>query len=276
MESVESQIAEWRAYVANAPGVNGHDVDELEDHLRHQIAELNAAGLTADEGFLIAVKRLGDLDGLSREFAREHSGRLWKQLLLRGDDDEPARPSSGWFETLVFAVAAAVVVQVARLAAHFPEEEPTWLARNGSIFVLPFLAGYFARRRRLDTRRWMLTAAPFVLAALVVNLYPYRADSATEVLVALHLPVVLWFAVAYPYMGGTVRSHERRMDFVRFTGEWFIYYVLIALGGGVLMGLTAGILVPTGVDVDRIAEWVLPSGAAGGGLAGPRRRAGQP
>ena len=82
-------------------------------------------------------------------------------------------------------------------------------------------------------------------------------------LVALHLPVVLWFAVAYPYMGGTLRSHERRMDFVRFTGEWFIYYVLIALGGGVLMGLTAAILEPTGVDVDRVAEWVLPSGAAG-------------
>ena len=53
------------------------------------------------------------------------------------------------------------------------------------------------------------------------------------------------------------------MDFVRFTGEWFIYYVLIALGGGVLMGLTAAILEPTGVDVDRIAEWVIPSGAAG-------------
>jgi hypothetical protein len=42
-ESVESQIAEWRAYVAGAPGVNGHDVDELEDHLRHQIAELTSA-----------------------------------------------------------------------------------------------------------------------------------------------------------------------------------------------------------------------------------------
>jgi hypothetical protein len=263
MVSVESQIAEWRAYVAGAPGVNGHDIDELEDHLRHQIAELNAAGLTADEGFLIAVKRLGDVDGLSREFAREHSGRLWKQLVLR-DDDEPARTSSGWFEPLVFAVAAAVVVQVARLAAHFPEEEPTWLARNASLFVLPFLAAYFARQRQLDTPRWVLAAAPFVLAALVVNLYPYDADSATEALVALHLPVVLWFAVAYPYMGGTVRSHERRMDFVRFTGEWFIYYVLIALGGGVLMGLTAGILEPAGVDVERIAEWVLPSGAAGG------------
>jgi hypothetical protein len=39
--------------------------------------------------------------------------------------------------------------------------------------------------------------------------------------------------------------------------------VLIALGGGVLMALTAGIFEPTGVDVDRVAQWVLPTGAAG-------------
>src|SRR5688572_29977016 len=263
MESVESQIAEWRAYVADAPGVNGHDVDELEDHLRHQIAELNAAGLTADEAFLVAVKRMGDLDALSREFAREHSGRLWKQLILSGDD-EPERAAGGWLGTVVFAGVAAVVVQVARLAADFPDEEPNWLFRNGSLFVLPVLAGYFARRRQLNNAGWALAATPFLLAALVVNLFPYDADSATEALVALHLPVVLWFAVAYPYMGGTVHSHERRMDFVRFTGEWFIYYVLIALGGGVLMGLTAAILEPAGVDVERIAEWMLPSGAAAG------------
>src|ERR687894_3233970 len=97
MAAVESQIAAWRAYVAEAPGVNGRDVDELEDHLRHEIAELNSAGLADDEAFLVAVKRVGDVDTLSREFAREHSGRLWKQLVLRGDD-EPARATTGWIE----------------------------------------------------------------------------------------------------------------------------------------------------------------------------------
>ena len=98
----------------------------------------------------------------------------------------------------------------------------------------------------------------------MANLYPYDADSDTELLVALHLPVVLWFAVAFPYMRGTIRSHERRMDFVRFTGEWVIYYALIALGGGVLLGLTALILEPIGPDLaERVVEWVLPSGAAG-------------
>lgn len=262
MDSVDAHVAEWRAYVTKAPGVSAGDVDELEDHLRDQIAELNAAGLTADEAFLVAVKRMGDLDGISREFAREHSGRLWKQLVLRGDD-EPAQTFTGWVETLFFAVAAAVAVQIARLAAPLVAEDATWLVRNGSLFVLPILAGYFARRRQLDTRRWVLTAVPFVLGALVVNIYPYRPQSATELLVALHLPVVLWAAVAYPYMGGTLRSHERRMDFVRFTGEWFIYYVLIALGGGVLMALTAAILQPAGVDIGLVAVWVLPSGAAG-------------
>jgi hypothetical protein len=103
-----------------------------------------------------------------------------------------------------------------------------------------------------------------VLSALVVNLYPFGAESATELLVVLHLPVALWFAVAYPYAGGAIRSAERRMDFVRFTGEWFIYYVLIALGGGVLVGLTALILEPVDAGLaERVIEWVLPSGAAG-------------
>ncbi len=263
MDGVESQIAEWRAYVAKAPAVNGRDIDELEAHLRDQIAELDEAGLADDEAFLVAVKRMGDLDSLSREFAREHSGRLWKQLVLSGEDD-PARSSAGWFEALLFAVAAAVAMQVARLAADFPDEEAEWLFLNLGLLVLPFLAGYFAHRRQLDPRRWVLAAAPFALLALVVNLYPFGADSDTEILVGLYLPVVLWFAVAYPYMGGTLRSHERRMDFVRFTGEWVIYYALIALGGGVLLALTVLIFEPIGAGVDeRVVEWALPSGAAG-------------
>ena len=90
VEGVEAQISEWRASWSGQPSVNGHDVDELEDHLRQQIADLKASGLADDEAFLIGVKRMGDLDELSREFAREHTGRLWKQL-LGGDDSADAR-----------------------------------------------------------------------------------------------------------------------------------------------------------------------------------------
>src|SRR5680860_954151 len=112
MDVSESQIAEWRAYVGRSRTIGGPDADELEAHLRDQMADLGAGGLSADEAFLVAVKRMGDIDGLSREFALEHSERLWKQLVLPSKS-ESHRTSNGLIEALVLAVAAAVAIQIA-------------------------------------------------------------------------------------------------------------------------------------------------------------------
>jgi hypothetical protein len=60
------------------------------------------------------------------------------------------------------------------------------------------------------------------------------------------------------------------MDFLRFSGEWAVYYLLIALVGGALSALTIGVFGSIQVDVVPFVEqWVLPCGAAG---CGPRRR----
>jgi hypothetical protein len=261
---IETEIASWRAFVSRQRAVAGRDVDELEAHLRDQMADLHDAGLDDDEAFLVAVKRMGRLDDLSREFAREHSDRLWRQLVVVSEE-ESADVDRRWPEVLLFAVGAAIAVQVARLVAHVPDDDPPrWLLRNAGLLVVPFLIGWYVRRRGLAWRAALPTlGAVLVAAAVVVNGYPWHHASDTELLAAGHLPVALWFVVAWPYMGGTLRSHARRMDFVRFTGEWCIYYALIALGGGVLMGLTAGILEPTGIDPAGVAAWVLLSGAAG-------------
>lgn len=82
---LESQIGRWRQFLDRRQALGSSDSDELEGHLRDQVAELREVGLSDDEAFLVAVKRMGDLDGLTREFAREHSDRLWKQLVLAGD-----------------------------------------------------------------------------------------------------------------------------------------------------------------------------------------------
>ena len=80
--SLEAQITHWREYLRRRPAIHAPDVEELEDHLRDQVAMLTEAGLAGDEAFLVAVKRMGSLDAVSREFAREHSERLWKQLVI--------------------------------------------------------------------------------------------------------------------------------------------------------------------------------------------------
>ena len=78
----EERISEWRSYVRRRKAIDAMDIAELEDHLRSQVTDLREAGLDDEEAFLIGVKRLGELDTLSREFAREHSERLWKRLVV--------------------------------------------------------------------------------------------------------------------------------------------------------------------------------------------------
>ena len=92
-EGLEAQIGQWRQYVQRRRELQTPDADELEDHLRGSVDELVAAGLSDDEAFLVAVKRMGSLDELSREFAREHSERLWKQLVLTGEPG-PGAPAA--------------------------------------------------------------------------------------------------------------------------------------------------------------------------------------
>ena len=83
MSDVDARIAQWRAALARSAAVTDQDADELEEHLRDRMADLERSGLDADEAFLIAVKRLGATDAVTAEFAREHGDRLWKQLVPR-------------------------------------------------------------------------------------------------------------------------------------------------------------------------------------------------
>lgn len=258
---VEDDIAAWRSAVTKGGAVTSADADELESHLRDQIGELRAAGLAADEAFLVAVKRLGRVDVLTAEFAREHSDRLWKQLVLAHTEDA-AMPPRFPMRMVVFAAVAAVLLDVAQALARFTGAGDLVL-RNLGFFVLPVLAAYFVVARRLPLRRVALLAAPVVVAALAVNLYPFRSGSDTEVLAAAHLPVLLWFVVGAVYLAGDARG-VRRMDFVRFSGEWAIYFVLIGLGGGVLVGLTGLVLAPITTSApDALSTWVIPAGAGG-------------
>lgn len=261
MSTLETQIGQWRAAILRGGSVDQADADELESHLREQIADLESIGLADDEAFLIAVRRLGQVDLITAEFAREHSDRLWKQLALTHQADD--RPRSVLL-MLGFAVLTAVLVQVARLLAGFPEASNPWFMRDVSLFVLPVLAAYFAITRRMPPSRSLALAGVVAVVAVAVNLFPFPPGASTDLLVAIHLPVLLWFVVGVAYVGGDVRSSAARMNFVRFTGEWAIYYALIALGGGVLLGLTGLVLSPIAPDaVEEVFLWVLPSGAAG-------------
>lgn len=256
---LQAHIDQWRGYVQRHRAISVADVDEMEDHLREQISTLQTGGLSGDEAFLVAVKRMGSMDAISREFALEHSERLWKQLVLVPEESEGGAGNRELMVVLALAVGAALTVK-----AGFTWLDGPALGRNLSLLVLPFLAAYFAWKRQVSARVAAVLLVPFALTALVLNLYPFEPEGATEIIAAIHAPILLWLAVGLAYAGGDWRSGRRRMDFIRFTGEWFVYLTLLALGGGVLIGLTVGAFGTLDFDIEPVIEdWVLPFGIAG-------------
>jgi hypothetical protein len=263
-ESLEEQIEQWRSYLRRRQAIHTVDITELEDHLREQVAGLVDAGLAADEAFLVAVKRMGALDDLSREFALEHSERLWKQLVVASEEDPRTRGRTDVLVAFGLAVAAAVAIKLPALFGLELEADAGFYGRNVGVLVLPLLAGYFAWKRRLGsgTLRWLAVA--FVAAAIFANIYPFTAGAHTERLTVLHVPIALWLVVGMAYAGSRWGEVRGRMDFIRFSGELFIYYVLIALGGGVLTGFLLLMFASIGVDAEFFVQsWLLPCGAAG-------------
>jgi hypothetical protein len=260
---LETRIAEWRAHLHRRRGLHRADAEELEDHLRGKIAELTEAGLRDDEAFLVAAMRMGSLDELSREFSREHSDRLWKQLTVAAGDDGQASASSGTELGVMIgcAAAAAVAIKIPALFGLDLEGDAFFYGRNLSLFALVPQAAYFAWRRRAPLSVVGLLALLFTFGAVAANAYPLAEDADTAVLTGLHLPIALWLVVGVAYMGGDWRSDRKRMDFIRFTGEWFIYFVLLGLGGSVLIGVTVGAFEAIGLNTQTlVTEWLLPCG----------------
>ena len=264
-EGSEARIDRWRDYVL-AHGGDDALAAALEARLRDDTAALRAAGLNADEAFLVALRRVATIDEASRGFARACSDEVWVRPVGAEAEKRPGREDvTDFLVMLGCALAAALAIKVPALFGHpITGAGLGFYARNLSLFVLPFLAVYFIWKRGSGWKSILGMAAVFILSAVFANAYPFATNGSTEVLTAIHLPIALWLAVGVAYVAGDWRSNDRHMEYVRYTGEWLVTYALIALGGGVLVALTVGVFEAIGIDVTTlIQQWVVPCGAMG-------------
>lgn len=210
-----------------------------DERLRTEIEELRAVGLSPEEAAVVAGLRLG-----------------------RSTDDA-AVDGGGARTAVLLAIAAGAIVHLVRLAGDAAGLGDGWLARNAVLLLVPGLVVLLGLRRGVDRRGWLRLGLGLALVTLAANAVPHAAGSDTELLAALHLPVLGWAVVLMAHAGGRVGDASRRIAAVRSSGEVAVLYVLIAIGGGVLLALAGGLIAAVGLDAEPLAEWVLPAGAAG-------------
>ena len=70
MSDLNARIARWRMGLEAGDALTDEALDELEGHLRDEHDDLVERGLSDDEAFLIAARRLGRSEQLDAEFAK--------------------------------------------------------------------------------------------------------------------------------------------------------------------------------------------------------------
>jgi hypothetical protein len=85
MFNLDQQIDHWKSAFAKKVVCSSDDLQELESHLREDIAALVAIGRSEQEAFSESVSRLGDPDEISEEFAKVEGRFLWDCVALRGN-----------------------------------------------------------------------------------------------------------------------------------------------------------------------------------------------
>lgn len=258
MFDLETQIHSWSDHLRAHGHLSDADIHELENHLRDEIEDLIGTGLMPDEAFLISVKRLGNVDAVSHEFAKVNTENLWRHLLVEPIDSQAKQQNRRDIALVViFALLAGTLFKVPELFGLSFQDQAAegFYLKNFSFFILPFIAAFFLIKRKSGLKTWVTILGIFILAALVINLYPPSfAPHHTEYLTIFHLPLFLWLVVGVAYMGREWQGSQGRMNFIRFTGEAFIYGVLVMAGVVVLFMFTLVIFQAIQIDVEKYFE----------------------
>jgi hypothetical protein len=85
MFDLDQQIDRWKSAFAKKAECSSDELQELESHLREDIAALVAAGRSEQEAFSESLSRLGDPTEICGEFAKNESRFLWDGVALRGN-----------------------------------------------------------------------------------------------------------------------------------------------------------------------------------------------
>ena len=232
---MERDVTAWKNYLRTHGDLTEEDIVELEDHVCGIISELEDKGLSKDEAFIIAVRRTGKVSSVAAEFSKVHGRTLWKHLFAEPDDSRHSRREIiGVFLLALLSGALSRIPEV--FGIELFGNGGFFYLRNISFLLLPTAVGYFIWKFDGRSIHAIVFFTLTLLSAVLANLYPAYATGSFDFLIGIHLPMLLWLLAGVVYVGPGWGSADGRMDFIRFSGETFIYLILILCGGGVLLG----------------------------------------
>jgi len=198
MFDLEKEIAHWRKRMRGAGIKSPGSLEELESHLRDEVARQTKAGLSAEKAFDAAVQRLGQAETVGAEFAKtsERKARRERKLKLL---------------SVAFA-GLCYVMPLALSARHIREQLDStqwWLVVAAvAVTEISLFCGLFLHRllpvipgKRTRTRIQFFSALPLFIWLLV---FAYGILGRLELTLGQIMVVTIWGMTPLAVFGGLI------------------------------------------------------------------------
>lgn len=165
-------------------------------------------------------------------------------------------------------IFVGVVIFIAGLIAQIPQffsiDEDFFFPRNIGFIVFPMLTAYFAYKQNLGINKLLFPLLAILLSVFYINFLPDNDKSDSIILACIHLPIFLWTLVGYTFVGGHVNDSQKKIDFLRFNGDFAVMTAVMVLSGMLFTGITIGLFELIGLKIEdffaqHIAVWGAPA-----------------
>jgi len=169
------------------------------------------------------------------EFKNNKLADFWNERL----NYESTDVSLGTKRELTFLVIASLLAAaIVKIPAYLPVGEEFFYTRNVGFVFFPILIMYFSWRNKLPLKKFAIAAAAVLFSLVYINLLPDNNNSDTLKLSCIHLPLFIWSVLGFTFTGGSLKSYNERLGYLRYNGDLIVITAIILIAGGILTALT--------------------------------------
>jgi len=207
----------------------------------------------------IAFKRV--FNEIYGDIKNATTAQIWNERLNYQNDALLLGQKNDLFFIIIAAFIGGLIAKIPQFTGI---DENYFFPRNISFIVFPMLMVYFIWKGQLARRKFLLPIFSVLLSVMYINFLPDNNNSDTIILACIHLPIFLWTIIGYTFVGGDLTSSAKKIDFLRFNGDFVVMTAIILLSGVLFTGITIGLFDLIGLNIEKfyqqnIIVWAAPA-----------------
>ena len=158
-------------------------------------------------------------------------------------------------------LATLITGMVAKIPAFTSIKEDFFYPRNLGFLGFTMLMVYFSWKEKFVFKKLIVPFISVIIAAFYINLLPNNYNDSI-ILACIHLPIFLWTILGYTFVGGELKSTQKKIDYLRFNGDFVVMTTIVMLSGFLFSAITIGLFTLIGINIEefyaeKIAIWGL-------------------